>query len=431
MMKNTLKQLDKKRNTRGITLIALVVTIVVLLILAGVTISMLRGENGIIKQAQNANEATIVEQEKEAIVVAYSLKKAQRIGSYVTAKDLQDELIKNGKNVTVKTSGNNLVIKFNDTNHSYKIDQNGNVEKEETSNNTDKIYAKLYTDNTLILSSTDYTDSTRTVSEDYGDISNEKYYLDLNSKFNNPEINVPKWIDVRGIDGHPALYNKADDIIIYDEIKPKTLAFWFASYSGKTLDLTNIDTSNAESMKGTFYNCDGLEQLDINNFDTSNVTDMSCMFRDCGYTAMTSLTLPESFNTSKVEKMQEMFMNCGYTAMTSLTLPESFNTSKVTNMESMFSNCGYTAMTELKLPEKFNTSKVTNMEYMFNNCGGLKLETIDLGGMSFDNVTNSYAIFCNTGGNKVYVKDKAAQTFVKANKSSSWSDNNIIIKTGS
>ena len=43
-----------KMSMKGITLIALVVTIVVLLILAGVSISMLTGENGIIIQAQNA-----------------------------------------------------------------------------------------------------------------------------------------------------------------------------------------------------------------------------------------------------------------------------------------------------------------------------------------------------------------------------------------
>ena len=47
-----------KRNERGITLIALVVTIVVLLILAGVSISMLTGENGIITQASNAKDKT-------------------------------------------------------------------------------------------------------------------------------------------------------------------------------------------------------------------------------------------------------------------------------------------------------------------------------------------------------------------------------------
>ena len=36
---------------KGVTLIALAVTIVVMLILAGVTISVLNGENGIVKQA--------------------------------------------------------------------------------------------------------------------------------------------------------------------------------------------------------------------------------------------------------------------------------------------------------------------------------------------------------------------------------------------
>ena len=47
-----------KRKEQGITLIALVITIIVLLILAGVTISMLTGENGILSQAQRAKEET-------------------------------------------------------------------------------------------------------------------------------------------------------------------------------------------------------------------------------------------------------------------------------------------------------------------------------------------------------------------------------------
>ena len=47
-----------KTNEKGITLIALVITIIVLLILAGVSISMLTGDNGIITQAQRAKELT-------------------------------------------------------------------------------------------------------------------------------------------------------------------------------------------------------------------------------------------------------------------------------------------------------------------------------------------------------------------------------------
>ncbi len=46
------------RKNRGITLIALVVTIIVLLILAGVSITMLTGQNGILNRAQEAKEKT-------------------------------------------------------------------------------------------------------------------------------------------------------------------------------------------------------------------------------------------------------------------------------------------------------------------------------------------------------------------------------------
>lgn len=49
---------EQMKKTKGITLIALVVTIIVLLILAGVSISMLTGENGILNQAQNAKNKT-------------------------------------------------------------------------------------------------------------------------------------------------------------------------------------------------------------------------------------------------------------------------------------------------------------------------------------------------------------------------------------
>lgn len=47
------------KSARGITLIALVITIIVLLILAGISIAMLSGENGILKKEGDA--ATLTE----------------------------------------------------------------------------------------------------------------------------------------------------------------------------------------------------------------------------------------------------------------------------------------------------------------------------------------------------------------------------------
>ena len=53
------------KNNKGITLIALVVTIIVLLILAGVTIAMLTGTNGILTQASKAGSTTEISEAKE------------------------------------------------------------------------------------------------------------------------------------------------------------------------------------------------------------------------------------------------------------------------------------------------------------------------------------------------------------------------------
>ena len=54
------------RRNKGITLIALVVTIIVLLILAGISIAMLTGQNGILNRAAEAKEKTRVAQEDES-----------------------------------------------------------------------------------------------------------------------------------------------------------------------------------------------------------------------------------------------------------------------------------------------------------------------------------------------------------------------------
>ena len=59
------KIIENRKQVHGITLIALVITIIVLLILAGVSIAMLTGDNGILTQANNAKEATKKATEEE------------------------------------------------------------------------------------------------------------------------------------------------------------------------------------------------------------------------------------------------------------------------------------------------------------------------------------------------------------------------------
>ena len=71
-MKITNKFKSKNKKQEGITLIALVITIIVLLILAGVSIAMLTGENGILTQANNSKIQNSHGAVRDSIALAYN-----------------------------------------------------------------------------------------------------------------------------------------------------------------------------------------------------------------------------------------------------------------------------------------------------------------------------------------------------------------------
>ena len=58
-----------KNNQRGITLVALVITIIVLLILAGVTIAALSGDNGILTNASKSQQENALGNAKDLIAM--------------------------------------------------------------------------------------------------------------------------------------------------------------------------------------------------------------------------------------------------------------------------------------------------------------------------------------------------------------------------
>ena len=77
-----------KRKNSGVTLIALIITIIVLLILAGVTIASVVGDNGILNQATNASEKTRIEQVQEQVDLWNSEKEiAKTSGGTVTSEN--------------------------------------------------------------------------------------------------------------------------------------------------------------------------------------------------------------------------------------------------------------------------------------------------------------------------------------------------------
>ena len=94
-------KIDKEyKKTRGITLIALIITIIVLLILAGVSITMLTGNNGILTQASNAKIMNNLSKVDESIKLYKSNKKIEKVvdensQEEITNDDLiNDEILK-------------------------------------------------------------------------------------------------------------------------------------------------------------------------------------------------------------------------------------------------------------------------------------------------------------------------------------------------
>ena len=87
------------RNQKGITLIALVITIIVLLILAGVAIAMLSGENGILNKASESAKDTAVSSAKETIGLT--------VNEAIT--DYYDKVYVDGDNTT-QTAGPQVAV---------------------------------------------------------------------------------------------------------------------------------------------------------------------------------------------------------------------------------------------------------------------------------------------------------------------------------
>ena len=112
------------KKEKGITLIALVVTIVVLLILAGTSISMLKGDNGIITQAQKAKSSTVVENEIEYIELAYNSATINKLNKAISSDELQEELktsVGDGKTKIDDNNDGTFTVTFSDTNHYYLV----------------------------------------------------------------------------------------------------------------------------------------------------------------------------------------------------------------------------------------------------------------------------------------------------------------------
>ena len=114
--------INPKEAQKGITLIALVITIIVLLILAGVSIAMLTGQNGILTQAQNAKTTTENKSAEEKVKLAVMGARAD--DGTLTVGKLRTELANYGGTV----EGNTFPVTATVDGKSFTVDDKGNVE---------------------------------------------------------------------------------------------------------------------------------------------------------------------------------------------------------------------------------------------------------------------------------------------------------------
>ena len=316
---------------KGITLVALVITIIILIILAGITLSLVLGNEGLIGKAKEGGD------------------------KYKNAANNELEVLSKVNEILEgnwPSGGNNPVV---------PVVKNGPKIKSWTVNDT-----------------TDYH-----VSSIKNSIT-EIEFVDLNEVNGPTEINntnvwdvseaqdgaVLAWLDgtklyIGGKDGIKA--NENSSLMFYDFPNLETITFG-----------NNYNTSEVTNMSWMFANCAKLDNLDLSKFNTSNVTKMNQMF--AGYTindvqtktAFTALDL-SSFDTSNVTSMQAMFFNCGNLVSIDLS---NFDTSNVTTMADMFNmpNDNSSKLRTVIFGDGWNTAKVTATDYMFCDC--VQLRTI-------------------------------------------------------
>ncbi len=84
--------MEKYKTIQGITLIALIITMIILLILTGITIGSITGQNGLIEKANQAKNVNLKAQMKEALILAISDLQIEKEGN-ATIDDITQEFL--------------------------------------------------------------------------------------------------------------------------------------------------------------------------------------------------------------------------------------------------------------------------------------------------------------------------------------------------
>ena len=344
--------LNKKfKRNKGITLIALVVTIIVLLILAGISISMLTGQNGILNRASEAKKLNGIAQNEELVKLSAMDALSQGLGT-ITDANLKTALNSNigeGKYEITGDATNGWTVTVDG--QDYRVEATGgsvnwNKILEDANKNPESMKHKEQVKSSFIGIGTDgkpvNMDLWRTSKKGdgtWGIFSCESAYamdyaydggIDDDGKIVGK---IPQYI-----------YSKEEERFV--EVTDLSRAF----YRCTGLTTAPEIPSSVIYMSETFTDCKRLTTApEIPN----SVKDMDYTFQWC--TGLT--TAPEIPNS--VTSIDYTFDGC--TGLT--TAPEIPNS--VTSMSSTFSGCtGLTTAPEIP-------NSVTSMSSTFSGCTGL------------------------------------------------------------
>ena len=353
--KKTMK--TKIKQEKGITLIALVITIVVLLILAGVSINAIFSENGIINKAKDAQNKMNQATQNDLI----GLNELDKLISSLTDKTTEEAVPK----IAMFDTGKKVRDKM------YNLMPEGTIGKDSN-----------YSCNVSIDAIEKYNgvpDLTKMAESNIVSLGESSFPIYMwAEKSGKTEIRNPVGMKGLTAEGDNDSSKKVETGKIY---------WWSES------DSVYLNPDSSQMFAGIPYltNIDGLKDM-----KTDYVVNMSNMFYSLG-TQLSNIDALSGWNTSKVENMSDMFYRWSFTNTNSLSNVNAllnWDTSKVKNMSGMFA--GNFGLTDIEGLKKWNTSNVTDMHNMFGDgdSGGCAFTNLSaISNWNVKNVTNMTGMF--------------------------------------
>ncbi len=411
---------NKVKSQKGITLLALVITIIVLLILAGITINAITSDNGIIQNALDAKERAEMANEREIVEQATVQAMGKNKRGNIVRNELQDELDKitgEGKTiVTADTEEGGYFVKFVDSGRIYKVSIDGDVtylgEEDELITQAEIVANPESNTTPELLQRVDLTVKTPIEIEgaEYSLVyawNQDKENAPEDTKFiettliGNGRIRTTTVFSSDTVGGDYYLWVR----VVVGEIEREVCFGPYTIRDHTTLIVTSGETASTSGFLGNTEierrliesvnittSLAGHSKNDANTWDVSQSQNGMYLAwsEDSDNDGYYEVTIAGDGGVVANSNSSYLFANIGYRVENqevSITGLENLETGLVTNMSYMFREC---KVQQLNL-NTFDTSNVTNLQYMFYNC--TNLEALDLNNWNTSNVTNLFSTF--------------------------------------